>query len=124
MRNRSDIGAPPTAEELELIGRADTARVSDAVGQWALLAKRVGLGAVFAVFDEFAGEKILIPTRSGFVDALWRPERDAQMFALAASGKGFSEIAREMACSRQLVHHVLTAPGADIGGVAVVKRRR
>lgn len=125
-RQFSERGLPVTAFERALVAQADTARLTDASGQWVLLAQKVGLEAIVAIMDEFGTEKIHVPTRQQFIQALYRPVRNAQIQALAAGGMPAGEIAQRMGMCRQMVHNILAA-GANaedgIGQPEVVKAR-
>lgn len=124
MLKRSDVGRAPTPDELELLAQLDIARIGEPMAQWAEIAKRHGLDVVFAILDEFHGEKIYIPCRRSFVDVLWRPARDALAHRMHfIDGKGPSAVAAALGITRQCATSILSSRRADTDASGVVKGR-
>lgn len=100
-------GESPTQLEIELVAHADTAHITEARQIWVSLAQRIGLAALYAVLDEFGGEKPHVPTREVFAAMLLRGQRDAQIRSLAQRGYRVTDIARMMSISKQAVCRVV-----------------
>jgi len=124
MKQLSSAGNPPTPVELALVAAFDSSRVSDTVGQWALIAQRIGLPAVLTVMDEFGGESMRIPTRNGFIQSLYRPLRDESIRAARAAGVPTPEICAELGLCRQTVYTALANTAGDTCAPRVVKGAR
>ena len=106
-------GDPASTVEAELVGTAIDRRLADSTLQWVELAKRIGVHALVAIFDEFGGEKIHIPSRRAFFEALYRPIRDARIHALRAQGLSCVEIAGQVGVTEMRVSQVLKNPPDD-----------
>lgn len=113
MREIGQRGDPCTDTERQLAAQAESGCPADATGQWLLLAQRIGLDALVAIFDEFGGEKIHIPQRSNFFEALYRPIRNARVHELRAQGYSASEIASKTGLDRRRVWEALSGRADD-----------
>lgn len=104
MHHRSSRkGENPTAEEVELVARA--AASTDSV--WAAIAARIGVDALFVVFDELGGEKVHVPTREHFLRGIWVPMQREAILTLRANGVKTREIAEQLRVSRRHVCNVV-----------------
>lgn len=124
MLSRSLPGHPPTADEIALVSAVDVGRVSDAMGQWALIAQRISLPSTLVVLDEFAGELLRIPSRASFLSALHRPARDEAIRKAVAAGFPIREVAAAHGISRQLADYILAKPVPDTCGRRVIRSCR
>jgi hypothetical protein len=105
-------GEAPTAYESALLTQA--AREAGGDNVWVLIGSRIGVEALAVVFDELAGEKIMVPTREGFFRALFEPIRNARIIALAECGTPTDVIARENGLSVRRVQMIVRrSRGAD-----------
>ena len=124
MVDLSERGDMPTQFELDLIANADTSRITDATGQWLLLAQRIGLHAVLAVLDEFGREKVFVPSRKGFIGAVYTPIRNDLLCARAASGAPLQKLRAEFGLSNSHIMRIRSRTGADRDKPHPVHRRR
>jgi len=101
-------GEAVTAFEAGLVARVDAAALGDAARLWLELARAMGCEALLRLLDEVGGEKVHVPTRRSFFDALWRPLRDDAMRRAAAQGYSAAEIAPRFGVSLRRALHVLS----------------
>lgn len=110
MRPRfSRKGEAPTPKELALLAEA----LSDPcpTSPWLIIAQRIGVEALCVVFDELGSEKIHIPTRERFFEALWRPERNRAIAEAVATGRHPDDVAAEFGVDRTRVAHIVREVG-------------
>ena len=117
MRNFSRRGDAPTSFEHALVEQQDTSRLTDIRQIWVDLAKQIGLGPLFRVLDELAGEKIHIPTRQDFVNALWRQTRNTEIRAKLAAGASVEVIAAQYDIAPRTVRAIRAGNDADATAV-------
>lgn len=77
------------------------------------LARRIGVDALLAVFDEIGGEKVHVPTRESFFTALWQVERDAEIHRRLASGESPRVIADDFGLACRTVRHIRQSNRTD-----------
>jgi hypothetical protein len=99
----SKRGGSPTQFERDLVAQQNTSRIGDLRQVWVSLAKRIGLDALFVVFDELGAEQVHVPKREDFVEAIWRPLRDAQILARIAAGETPEQLAREYGITARMI---------------------
>lgn len=104
MRKFSQRGERVTDFERMLI-----AECADSRSVFLDLARRIGIDALVVVLDEFATEKIHIPTREWFFESLYRPRRDDEILRRLANGESADDIARVLGISRRTVFAVQSA---------------
>ena len=120
MRQFSGRGDGVTEFERALVRVAadDAVAVGDAAAQWLLLAQRVGIDAVVAVFDEFGTEKVHVPTRESFFQALYRQQRNEAIRMELARGTPVCELAAAHHLTERAIRRIGAA--ADAGSEAGV----
>lgn len=102
----SDPGETPTDFEREMFARAVDRPARDIDDLWLLLARRIGLEAVCVVLDELGGDEVRVPTRSTFMQRLWKPHRNARIEQLLSEGHRQCEVAKTLNTSRHVVNRV------------------
>lgn len=104
MRKFSRRGERVTDFERTLIAECDDSRSA-----FLDLARRIGIDALVVVLDEFASEKIHVPTRESFFAGLYRRLRDEEILRRLANGEHADDIADDIGCSRSTVFGVQRA---------------
>lgn len=89
--------------------RALIAECDDSRSVFLDLAKRIGIDALVVVLDEFATEKIHIPTRESFFGGLYKHLRDDDILRRLANGESHPQIIRELGVSRRTIFRVQRA---------------
>lgn len=74
---------------------------------WVVIAQRIGVEALCVLFDELGSEKVHIPTRESFFDALWQPERDREIRAAIVGGAHPDVVALQYGLSRSRVLNIV-----------------
>lgn len=97
----SHRGEPVTSFERDLV-----ASCSDARSPFFGLARRIGVDALVIVLDEFASEKVHIPTREFFFAALYRVQRDADIVRRLADGETVDQVASLHGVHRNTIRNV------------------
>lgn len=122
MRSRSDRpfsirGEAPTDFECQLFlaaleRAAASARPVDS--PWLSIGQRIGVPALAVVFDELGGEKVHVPTRAAWFEALAQAQRDTRIRELLAAGVPHVTIAAEFQLTKGRVSQI--AAGVKQGG--------
>ena len=117
-------GDEPTQFELDLVAQADTTRITDAQGQWLILAQRYGLAAILGVMDEFGRDKVRVPSREDFLIAVWRPQRNELIRAAMAQGVPLRQLRAEFGLSNSSLMRARNHHGVDVVTTNPVNGRR
>ncbi|MBR0346023.1 MAG: hypothetical protein IJI03_12275 [Rudaea sp.] len=91
---------------------------------WVVIARRVGVDALVVVLDEIGEEKIHVPGRLQFFDALYRPFRNRTIRELHASGISMRELATRFHMTPQRVGAIVSGSESDdrLGGSVILAR--
>ena len=106
MRQFSRRGERVTDFERALVAEADVSTLSGMRPTMLELARRIGIDALAAVFDEIGSEKVHIPTREGFFEALFKQRRDADIVRRLANGEPAESIGRLYGLHPNTVWHI------------------
>jgi hypothetical protein len=104
-------GDPPSAFECQLFAAAvdhaaQSARPIDS--PWLQIGARISVPALAVVFDELGGEKVHVPTRAAYFEALAQAHRDARIRELLAAGVPHVVIAAQFQLSKGRVSQIAT----------------
>ena len=99
-------GEPATEFERALVANADDGACREQVAMFLDLARRIGVDALLAVFDELGDLRVNVPSRATWFGVLWRQQRDAEIFRRLANGDSTYEIANSLGLSVRTVQHI------------------
>ena len=77
--NFSRRGQPVTIFEAQMVAEAVISKPDKDSSRWVLLAQKIGVDNLMIVLDELGTEKIHVPSREHFFQALYRPLRNRQI---------------------------------------------
>jgi hypothetical protein len=106
MAQFSRRGERVTDFERALVAESNAGALSEMRTLFLDLARRIGIDALAAVFDEVGGEKIHFPTREFFFSTLFRQQRDADIVRRLANGEPAESIGRDYDIHPNTVWHV------------------